>query len=43
MEGACALALKVLALHPLVPSYEMAKMILDDDIARPGDDFPTLR
>ncbi len=43
VEGSYALALKALALHPLVPSYETARMILDDYIARHGDYFPTLR
>jgi len=43
VEGSYALALKALALHPLVPSYETARMILDDYIAQHGDYFPTLR
>jgi 6-phospho-beta-glucosidase len=43
VEGSYALALKALALHPLVPSYETAKLILDDYVARHGDDFPALR
>ncbi len=43
VEGSYTLALKALALHPLVPSYETAKMILDDYIAQHGDYFPTLR
>ncbi len=43
VEGSYALALKALALHPLVPSYETAKMILDDYVARHGGYFPTLR
>jgi 6-phospho-beta-glucosidase len=43
VEGSYSLALKALALHPLVPSYETARLILDDYIARHGDYFPTLR
>jgi 6-phospho-beta-glucosidase len=43
VEGSYTLALKALALHPLVPSYETARQILDDYIARHGDYFPTLR
>ena len=43
VEGSYALALKALALHPLVPSFESAKLILDDYIAQHGDYFPTLR
>jgi 6-phospho-beta-glucosidase len=43
VEGSYTLALKALALHPLVPSYETAKLILDDYVARHGDDFPALR
>ena len=37
-----ATALKALALHPLVPSYNVAKQILDDYIEQHGDLFPTL-
>jgi 6-phospho-beta-glucosidase len=43
VEGSYTLALQALALHPLMPSYETAKMILDDYIAQHGDYFPTLR
>jgi 6-phospho-beta-glucosidase len=43
VEGSYALALQALALHPLVPSYETAKAILDDYLAQHGDYFPTLR
>jgi 6-phospho-beta-glucosidase len=43
VEGSYSLALKALALHPLVPSYEVARSILDDYIAQHGDYFPTLR
>ena len=43
VEGSYSLALQALALHPLVPSYETARLILDDYIARHGDYFPTLR
>jgi 6-phospho-beta-glucosidase len=37
------LALKALTLHPLVPGYDIAKMILDDYLAQHGDYFPKLR
>lgn len=37
------LALKALALHPLIPSYQVAKAILDDYIEEHGDYFPPLR
>lgn len=43
VEGSYALALKALALHPLVPSYETARAILDDYIAGHAGYFPTLR
>ncbi len=43
VEGSYALAVKALALHPLVPSYETARRILDGYIAEHGDYFPTLR
>jgi 6-phospho-beta-glucosidase len=43
VEGSYTLALKALALHPLVPAYETARTILDDYIAQHGDYFPTLR
>ena len=37
------LALKALTLHPLVPGYDIARMILDDYLAQHGDYFPKLR
>jgi 6-phospho-beta-glucosidase len=37
-----ALALKALALHPLVPSFEIARRILDDYIKAHADLFPPL-
>lgn len=43
VEGSYSLAVKALALHPLVPSYETAKAILDDYIAQHGRYFPPLR
>jgi len=43
VEGSYALAVKALALHPLVPSYEAAKKILDDYITQHGEHFPSLR
>lgn len=42
VEGSYAKAVKALALHPLVPSYEIAKSILDDYIIGHGEHFPTL-
>lgn len=42
LSGSYQLALKALALHPLVPTYETAKRILDDYIAAHGDLFPSL-
>lgn len=36
VEGSYRLAVEALALHPLVPSYETAKVILDDYAARHG-------
>ena len=42
VERSYSLALKALSLHPLVPSPEMAKAILDDYIAQHGDYFPAL-
>jgi 6-phospho-beta-glucosidase len=42
VEGSYAIALKALALHPLVPSYNVAKQILDEYIEQHGDLFPTL-
>lgn len=43
VEGSYALALKALSLHPLVPSFETARAILDDYVAQHGDSFPTLK
>lgn len=43
VEGSYALAVKALALHPLVPSYETAKAMVDDYIAQHRDYFPALR
>jgi len=43
LTGSYAVALKALTLHPLVPSYEVAKAILDDYIAAHGEYLPTLR
>ena len=42
LSGCYALALKALALHPLVPSLEAARSILDDYIKAHGDLFPPL-
>lgn len=42
-EGSYAKALTALTLHPLVPGFEVAKMILDEYIERHGDLFPPLR
>jgi 6-phospho-beta-glucosidase len=42
MAGSYATALKALALHPLVPSYSVAKQIIDDYIELHGDLFPPL-
>jgi 6-phospho-beta-glucosidase len=42
LSGSYALALKALSLHPLVPSYEVARRILDDYIKAHGDLFPPL-
>jgi len=42
LTGSYALALKALALHPLVPGYEVAQHILDDYIAAHGELFPPL-
>jgi 6-phospho-beta-glucosidase len=43
IEGSYSLALKALALHPLVPSYNIAKEILDDYLAGHGAYFPALK
>jgi 6-phospho-beta-glucosidase len=42
LEGSYALAAKALALHPLVPSYNIARAILDDYRNGHGDYFPEL-
>ena len=42
VERSYALAVKALTLHPLVPSFETAKAILDDYIQQHGDYFPAL-
>jgi len=36
------LALKALALHPLVPGYAVARRILDGYVSEHGDYFPKL-
>jgi 6-phospho-beta-glucosidase len=43
LSGSYALALKALALHPLVASLKIARRILDDYIEAHGDLFPPLR
>jgi 6-phospho-beta-glucosidase len=43
IEGSYQLAVKALALHPLVPSYNIARSILDEYITGHGDYFPKLR
>jgi 6-phospho-beta-glucosidase len=43
VEKSYSLALKALALHPLIPSYETAKSILDEYIVQHGKYFPELR
>jgi 6-phospho-beta-glucosidase len=42
VERSYHLAVKALSLHPLVPSYETARAILDDYIDQHGDYFPAL-
>jgi 6-phospho-beta-glucosidase len=42
VEGSYALAAKALALHPLVPSYNIARAIVDDYRTGHGDYFPEL-
>jgi len=42
LSSSYQLALNALALHPLVPSYEIAKHILDDYIQAHGGTFPSL-
>lgn len=42
LSSSYQLALNALALHPLVPSYEIAKCILDDYIQAHADLFPPL-
>jgi 6-phospho-beta-glucosidase len=41
-EGSYGLALKALALHPLVPSLSVARSILDDYCQEHGTYFPLL-
>ncbi len=43
VEDSYATALKALTLHPLVPGYDTAKLILDDYLAQHGDYFPKLK
>ena len=43
VERSYPLAVQALALHPLVPSYETAKAILDDYLTQHGEYFPSLR
>lgn len=43
VSGSYQLALKALALHPLVPTYGVAKRILDDYIEAHRDLFPELK
>jgi len=42
MENSYDLALRALSIHPLVPSFKIAKLILDDYIEQHGDYFPKL-
>jgi alpha-galactosidase/6-phospho-beta-glucosidase family protein len=42
VEGSYQKAVKALALHPLVPSYEVARSILNDYIEGHGEYFPEL-
>ncbi len=42
LERSYALALKALAVHPLVPSFEAARLILDDYVREHGGYFPAL-
>jgi 6-phospho-beta-glucosidase len=42
VEKSYHLALRALSIHPLVPSFEIAKLILDDYIEQHGDYFPKL-
>lgn len=41
-EGSYKLALKALAIHPLIPSFEVAEAILNDYIQAHGKHFPSL-
>jgi len=43
VEKSYDLALRALSIHPLVPSFKIAKLILDDYIKQHGDYFPKLR
>jgi len=42
VQDSYALALKALALHPLVPGYDIARCILNDYLEQHGDYFPKL-
>jgi len=43
VEKSYDLALRALSIHPLVPSFEIAKSILDDYIEQHGEYFPKLK
>jgi len=43
VESSYDLALRALSVHPLVPSFEIARSILDDYLDQHGDYFPKLR
>ena len=43
VENSYELALRALSSHPLVPSFEIARSILDDYLDQHGDYFPRLR
>lgn len=43
VEKSYDLALKALTIHPLIPSFEIAKAILDDYLDQHGDYFPKLK
>ena len=42
VQDSYELALKALALHPLVPGYDIARSILHDYLEQHGDYFPKL-
>jgi len=42
IENSYEVALRALSIHPLVPSFEIAKAILDDYLDQHGDYFPKL-